>query len=375
MIRLLVAAFLAALVVPLGSAAARSVHRPALTAASVDAAVPNGRNEDDPALIAKAETLLDQAHFSPGEIDGQDGDNYRKALRAFQQANNLSESGKLDAETWRALASAAASPPLQSYAISAADLAGPFEKSIPGNLVSMARLHGLSYESPLEEIAEKFHLSESLLRKLNPRENFRRAGAKIVVANVPAMALRSTRYTIEAQPPKENEAEAPRAATIVVDKSARNVRAYDKDGKLLAFYPATIGSAEKPAPSGDFKVRRVDWNPDFRYDPKFHWKGVKSRRKLDIKPGPNNPVGLVWIDLTAPSYGIHGTPAPANIGKTESHGCIRLTNWDAVDLASMAHKGTIVKFEDQDSPVAPLSSAPVNEEIGPQSKRQLPAKD
>jgi hypothetical protein len=145
--------------------------------------------------------------------------------------------------------------------------------------------------------------------------------------------------------------------TIIVDKPARNVRAYDKDGKLLAFYPATIGSEEKPAPSDDFKVRRIDWNPDFHYDPQFHWKDVKSSRKLTIRAGPNNPVGLVWIDLNAPSYGIHGAPEPENIGKTESHGCIRLTNWDAVELAAMAFPGAVVKFEDQDTSVASLSSA------------------
>jgi lipoprotein-anchoring transpeptidase ErfK/SrfK len=138
------------------------------------------------------------------------------------------------------------------------------------------------------------------------------------------------------------------------------VRAYDKDGKLLAFYPATIGSEEKPAPSGAFKVRRIEWNPDFIYDPKFAWKGVNVREKLTIRPGPNNPVGLVWIDLTAPSYGIHGTPEPTNISKTESHGCIRLTNWDAVDLATMVRPGTAVKFEDEDSPVATMPSPVAN---------------
>ena len=364
MIRLLLAACFAMLIG--APAAARTIHPASrLTAASVDAAAPKGEDESAPALIVKAETLLDLAHFSPGEIDGQDGDNYRKALKAFQQANNLPESGKLDAETWRALASDAAQP-LQTYAISAADLAGPFQKRIPDNLVRMARLHGLSYKSRLEELAEKFHMSEALLRRLNPRADFRRAGEKIVVANVPSMPLQSSRHGVEARP---TTAQGPRAATIVVDKPARNVRAYDKNGKLLAFYPATIGSDEKPAPSGDFKVRRVDWNPDFRYDPKFHWKGVKIRRKLTVRPGPNNPVGLVWIDLTAPSYGIHGTPEPENIGKTESHGCIRLTNWDAVDLASMVRPGAIVKFEDQDSP-APLSSAPLSETLRPQ--RPLP---
>jgi lipoprotein-anchoring transpeptidase ErfK/SrfK len=293
-------------------------------------------------------------------------------LRAFQQANNLRDTGKLDAETWSALASSASEPVLKAYTISAEDVAGPFEKRIPGNLVAMAKLPGLSYASPLEELAEKFHMSEALLLKLNPRSNFSRAGAEIVVANVPPLPLQSTRHAVEAQPPKEAEGQGPRAVTIVVDKPARDVRAYDKDGKLLAFYPATIGSEEKPAPRGDFEVKRVDWNPDFRYDPHFHWKGVKSSRKLTIRPGPNNPVGLVWIDLTAPSYGIHGAPAPENIRKTESHGCIRLTNWDAVELASMVRPGTVVRFEDQDSPVAPLSSVPGSEGLRPEPKHQLP---
>ena len=113
--------------------------------------------------------------------------------------------------------------------------------------------------------------------------------------------------------------------------------------------PATIGSTEKPAPSGTFEVRRVAYNPDYHYNPKFAWKGVKAKEPLTIKSGPNNPVGLVWIDLTAPSYGIHGTPEPDKIGKTELHGCIRLTNWDALDLAGMVHKGTVVRFVDTDS--------------------------
>jgi lipoprotein-anchoring transpeptidase ErfK/SrfK len=211
-------------------------------------------------------------------------------------------------------------------------------------------------------------MSQALLRKLNPRSDFSRAGAEIVVANVPPLPLQSTRNGVEAQPLKQAEAESPRAVTIVVAKPARDVRVYDKDGKLLAFYPATIGSEEKPAPSGDFKVKRVDWNPDFRYDPQFHWKGVNGGRKLTVRPGPNNPVGLVWIDLSAPSYGIHGAPEPENIRKTESHGCIRLTNWDAVELASMVRPGTVVRFEDQDSPVAP--SVRGSEGLRSESKRQ-----
>jgi len=131
---------------------------------------------------------------------------------------------------------------------------------------------------------------------------------------------------------------------IEINKHERDLRAFDKDGHLVAFYPASIGSTAKPAPSGSFKVNRVQRDPAYHYDPKFHFKGVKARQKFAIKPGPNNPVGTVWIDLTAPSYGIHGTPNPDKIGKTESHGCIRLTNWDALALAAMVHKGTQVDF-------------------------------
>jgi lipoprotein-anchoring transpeptidase ErfK/SrfK len=357
MIRPLFAIALAALSTFPALAAPNSQRVAQMAAASVNAAAPNGRNESDSPLIAKAEALLARAHFSPGEIDGEDGANYRRALRAFQQANHLRDDGKLDAETWSALASGAAEPAFKAYTISAEDVAGPFEKRIPGDLEGMAELPGLSYTSPLEELAEKFHMSQALLAKLNTRAAFSLAGAEIFVANVPPLPLHSTRVAVAAQPPRQAEAQDPRAATIIVDKPARNVRAYDKDGKLLAFYPATIGSEEKPAPSGDFKVRRVNWNPDFHYDPQFHWKGVKSSRKLTIRARPNNPVGLVWIDLNAPSYGIHGAPEPENIGKTESHGCIRLTNWDAVELAGMAFPGAVVKFEDQDTPVAPRSSA------------------
>jgi lipoprotein-anchoring transpeptidase ErfK/SrfK len=199
-------------------------------------------------------------------------------------------------------------------------------------------------------------MSESMLRTLNPGADFGRAGTTISVADVQPMELHGTQHTIEAVHSTREQTEGQSADTIVVDKPAREVRAYTKDGKLLGFYPATIGSDEKPAPTGTFKVRRVAWNPDYHYDPKFGWKNVRTKQKLTIAPGPKNPVGLVWIDLTAPSYGIHGTPEPKTIAKTESHGCIRLTNWDAVDLAAKVHPGTVVKFEDQDSPVVPLAT-------------------
>jgi lipoprotein-anchoring transpeptidase ErfK/SrfK len=281
MLRLLFALSLAASAIFSARAAPKSQPATPITATSVDAAFPNGGNESDSSLIAKAEALLDRAHFSPGEIDGEDGDNYRRALRAFQQAHSLDDTGRLDAETWSALDSSAEEPVLKRYTISTEDVAGPFVRRIPENLMGMARLPGLSYASPLAELAEKFRMSEGLLRKLNPHANFDVVGADIDVANVSPMLLRSGRRTVEAKPPNVFGSEDSEVETIVVDKPAHNVRAYDQSGRLLAFYPATIGSEEKPAPSGVFKVKRVDWNPDYVYDPKFAWKGIKATQVND----------------------------------------------------------------------------------------------
>jgi lipoprotein-anchoring transpeptidase ErfK/SrfK len=307
---------------------ASSHHAPRqpLTAEAIEQAQFGQGQKDNTALIVKAEVLLDRAGFSPGVIDGRGGDNYSKAIAAFQRQSGLDPSGTLNGDTFNALAAISEDPVMAEYEITEADVKGPFTKNIPANFEAMAELPALDYPSPRDELAERFHMSEQLLATLNGGADFDRAGARIVVTDVP-------------QKPRHA-----RVAKVVIDKSARSLSAFDADGNLVAFYPASIGSAEKPAPSGEFKVKGVAHNPTYHYDPRFGFKGVKAQHKFTIRPGPKNPVGLVWIDLTAPSYGIHGTPSPEKIGKTESHGCIRLTNWDALDLAGMVRRGTIVDF-------------------------------
>jgi lipoprotein-anchoring transpeptidase ErfK/SrfK len=202
--------------------------------------------------------------------------------------------------------------------------------TIPKDFQKMARLDRLAYRSSRQLLAEKFHLSEQLLAALNKGSNFERAGTDIVVANVtPLEVPRSSRTDgrrTRAATTGAAAGEPVKAARVVVDKSERSVRVLGSGGSLIAYYPATIGSAEKPAPSGSFEVRSVSYDPTYRYDPHYQFKGQHAREPVTVAPGPNNPVGLVWIALSAKSYGIHGTPDPDKISKTASHGCIRLTN-------------------------------------------------
>ena len=279
----------------------------------------------DPMLI-KAQTLLDRARFSPGVIDGRDGTNMHHAISAFQAARNLPVSGDLDAATWAALV-VDNRPVAATYTLTAADVQGPFSPDTDGDMVKMAELPRQGFTHATEALAERFHMDEALLTALNPNVDFKTAGQSIVVAQGGAA------------PFAKGDVDH-----IEVSKTREQVVAFDKDGKVLAVYPATVGSLERPSPTGTHKVNGVATEPDYIYDPaKLTW-GPRSKGKLTIGPGPNNPVGLVWIDLDRPSYGIHGSPDPKTIGKTGSHGCVRLTNWDAVALGQGVTPGVTVKF-------------------------------
>jgi len=291
-----------------------------------DAAASAGPATYDPRLV-KAEVLLDRAGFSPGAVDGKSGSNLKRAIAAFAQARGLASTGELDAEVLQALVAADPAPVAQVYRITAADEAGPFIGQPPKDYRLLAALPALAYSDPEQALAERFHMSRVLLEAMNPGVDFTQAGQDILVA-APRLAPRDFQ-----------------AARIEVDKTANQLRAYDADGRLLAVYPASVGSAERPAPSGQFEVTAVAPNPAYFYDPArltFTPQGATGR--LRIAPGPNNPVGLTWIALSIPTYGIHGAPDPTTIGKRQSHGCVRLTNWDAVELGRAVRKGVTVDF-------------------------------
>ena len=275
--------------------------------------------------ILRAQVLLDRAHFSSGEIDGAVGSNLRRALTGFQKLRQLPVTGKLDDATWAALKVDQA-PVLDIYTLTAQDIAGPYA-AIPAAMGDKAKLPRLGYANLLEALGEKFHSSPALLRKLNPGKSFARAGEQLLVPNV------------------ANAAPLPKATSILVDAKEGTLTLLDAGGMPIAQFPASTGSVHDPLPEGRWTVLGIVTNPDYGYNPKLFWDAKPGETRARIAPGPNNPVGVAWIDLSKDHYGIHGTPEPANIGKTQSHGCIRLTNWDVMKVVKAISRGVTVLLQ------------------------------
>ena len=290
-----------------------------INSAEFDTQLPEGLS----AITAKLQVLLDRAGANPGVIDGVSGENVSKAIQSYEEMQGLVPTGVLTTDLWQKLQSQDAV--IKSYTIDPSDVEKLVE-SVPEDYVEKSKMPWLGYTTGAEAIAEKFHMDKDFLALLNPGASF--GAGEIVIVTDPGMQRKLV------------------VTRIVADKINKRVVVYGDDGKPAIVYPATIGSDATPSPEGTHEVRTVAEFPTYSYNPDVNFKQGNNTEKLTIPPGPNGPVGSTWIDLTEPTYGIHGTPEPAQISKTSSHGCIRLTNWDAAELAKLVTPGVKVTFVD-----------------------------
>jgi lipoprotein-anchoring transpeptidase ErfK/SrfK len=300
----------------------------------------------DPAIF-RDQVILDRLGFSPGVIDGQKGQSLVRALKGLQQARGFPQSGEVDEKTKAELGRYQIEP-VKALKLAPEDLAGPFVGPIPADPSKQAALPSLGYSDAWEALAERFHTTPATLQALNP-------GAQLVVGaeiKFPNVLPPSRDYPSKLKPEWVKtlsqlnvDPAAPEADHVVVDKSDGVLRVFDAKDKLIAQFSATMGSSHDPLPIGKWKIQGASYNPKFHFNPKLFWDAKPGETKEQLPAGPNGPVGVVWLDLDKPHYGIHGTPSPEKIGRTESHGCIRLTNWDAARLSLMVKPGTPAIFE------------------------------
>ncbi len=326
--------------------------------------------DDQPRAVMQAQVILERLGFAPGVVDGEMGLSTRNALSGYQQANGLKVTGDIDEATQAILSRYSQISATRLVTIPQDFAAGPFA-TLPKDPAEQAKLPGMDYASLDEKLAERFHTTGAVLKALNPQiaggnavgtetsavQNSASpsplppvfaAGQKIRVPNVGADSIDPGQVDDQAWVATLASlgvgTEQVHADRIVVSKSKGTLSAYDADDKLVALFTVTTGSSRDPLPLGNWKINGVDRNPKFHYNPALFWDVSDSKPKALLPPGPNGPVGVVWIDLSKPHYGIHGTPEPQTIGRTESHGCVRLTNWDAARLAQMVSSGTKVEF-------------------------------
>lgn len=323
-----VSGILATLSPPASIAAPAPLSKDAINAATFDDwQAQQGASETADPFLIRLQVLLDRAHSSPGVIDGFPGDNTQKAIRAYEMMRGLPVDGEPDADMWNVLV-VDEGEAMTTYEISEEDVSGRYVDTIPDDYGERAKMDWLGYHDPAEMLAEKFHMDEELLRTLNPGADFAAAGTTILVT-------------------KPGELPTTKVARIIVDKSAGRLVAYDEKGEIVLADPATIGSDDTPSPSGTVTVNAIAPEPTYSYNPKKNFQQGENAEPLTIPPGPNGPVGSMWIDLSKPTYGIHGTPEPDLIDKSQSHGCVRLTNWDAESLAQLVEPGrTVVEFKE-----------------------------